>query len=75
MLADLALSRLIKIALSLLIAALVALLVWGLLLASDGAEPARSTRTSPAPLTAETSPGSVAPVVPPAETLRQRSLR
>lgn len=69
-------SRPIKIALSLLIAALAALLVWSLLFASDGADPIRSSRTSTVPLTPEIrlDPGE-APDVPPAETLRQRSLR
>jgi hypothetical protein len=76
MLADLALSRPIKIALSLLIATLVALLVWGLLFASDGTDPARSGGTSTLPLTAETPPAPrEASELPAAETLRQRSLR
>ncbi|HET8814505.1 MAG TPA: hypothetical protein VFM51_06080 [Solirubrobacterales bacterium] len=76
MLADLALSRPIKIALLLLIAALAALLVWSLLFASNAADPARSGRPNTVPLPAQIDPSpSEAPEVPPAETLRQRSLR
>jgi hypothetical protein len=75
MLAGLALSRPIKITLSLLIAALAALLVWSLLFASDGPERARSRRST-IPLTGEARPGPrQMPELPAAETLRQRSLR